>query len=258
MQLNNTKAEQAGLMARLRLQPSDADARLQLFRYSVIDGNWARAANQLDVASDLDPSLAHTAMVYRHNINCELARHAVMTGKENPVVLGPPAAWTGYLAKAIQIDDPKDRATLVYAALESANSVPGTVNGEPFEWLADADNSFGPLLEMFIDGNYYWVPFDVIEHIEIPMPEDMLDLAWCSCEITLTNGGTRNAFIPTRYPGTEATDNEDLKLARMTHWLPWAHELHAGAGQRMFVSDRDEYALLDCREVVFYHKEGHA
>ena len=44
-------------------------------------------------------------------------------------------------------------------ALEAAPVVAGKVNGQPFEWIADADSRLGPILEAMIDGRYYWVPF---------------------------------------------------------------------------------------------------
>uniref|UniRef100_UPI002FE1B4F0 type VI secretion system accessory protein TagJ n=1 Tax=Noviherbaspirillum sp. TaxID=1926288 RepID=UPI002FE1B4F0 len=60
-----------------------------------------------------------------------------------------------------------------------------------------------------------------------------------------------NSYIPTRYPGTVPDARDDLKLARLTEWLPWSGSLQQGAGQRMLASDRDDYALLDCRDIRF-------
>ncbi|WP_334190302.1 type VI secretion system accessory protein TagJ, partial [Noviherbaspirillum sp.] len=196
MRVTDTKAAQADLMARLRKSPGDVDARLHLFRFAVIDGNWDRASVQLDTAEQFDASLAHTAMVYRRNIACERTRHAVFSGATAPVFLGTPPRWVGYLVQALHETSDQPRAALASAAFDEAATVSGTINGEPFEWLADADNRLGPVLEAFVDGNYYWIPFEHIAGLSINPPEDLLDLAWCPCELTLRNGGICNSYIP--------------------------------------------------------------
>lgn len=251
MRVTDTKAAQSDLIARLRARPQDVDARLQLFRFTVIDGNWDRAGIQLDTAEQLDASVSHTAMVYRRNITCERDRHQVFSGAMTPVFLGTPPQWVGYLVQALQEAEPDRRAALASAAFDEASAISGTINGEPFEWLADEDNRLGPVLEAFVDGKYYWIPFEHITSLTIGVPDDLLDLAWCPAELTLTNGGVCNIYIPTRYPATHLGQRDDLKLARQTEWIPWSGELQQGLGQRMFVSDRDEYALLDCREIRF-------
>lgn len=250
MRVADTTAAQSDLIAKLRKRPDDIDSRMQLFRFCVIDGNWDRANNQLDVADKLDASLSHTAMVYRRNIACEQSRQRVFSGMEAPVFLGTPPHWVGYLVQALRASD--GAPALVQAAFEAAQCPGGTINGEPFAWLADADSRLGPVLEAFIDGKYYWIPFEHLARITIPAPEDLLDLAWCSSELTLANGGVCNGYIPTRYPSTDGVARDDLKLARLTEWLPWSGSMQIGLGQRMFVSNAGEYALLDCREIVFH------
>ncbi|HZW19946.1 type VI secretion system accessory protein TagJ [Noviherbaspirillum sp.] len=254
MHVADTRAAQSELIGQLRKRPDDVDARLQLFRYAVVDGNWDRALNQLDVAERLDAGLSHTALVYRRNIVCEGLRQRVFGGEGTPLFLGTPPPWIGYLVEALRAEDDETSAKLVQAALGAARCASGIIDGAPFAWLADADSRLGPVLEAFIDGKYYWVPFEHCSRIAIPAPEDLLDLAWCPAELTLTNGGTCNGYIPTRYPScaADATDTADaLKLARLTEWHPWSDSLQKGAGQRMFVSDAGDYALLDCREIRF-------
>lgn len=251
MNVADTRAAQSALIGQLRKRPDDVDARLQLFRYSVVDSNWERALNQLDVAETLDVSLSHTAMVYRRNIACEGLRQRVFGGEGTPLFLGAPPPWIGYLIEALRTPDDEASATLVQAALSAARCAGGSIDGTPFAWLADADSRLGPVLEAFIDGKYYWIPFEHLARITIHAPQDLLDLAWCPAELTLSNGGTCNGYVPTRYPSGDETVADDLKLARLTQWLPWSDSLQKGVGQRMFVSDAGEYALLDCREIRF-------
>ncbi|MNS47718.1 ImpE protein [compost metagenome] len=65
------------------------------------------------------------------------------------------------------------------------------------------------------------------------------------------NGGETLALIPTRYEGTEAQDDGELRLARKTEWRELRPEVWAGYGQRVLGSDAGEYALMDVREILF-------
>ena len=35
-----------------------------------------------------------------------------------------------------------------------------------FEWIADADDRLGPVLEAIVNGRYYWVPFERVRRIQ--------------------------------------------------------------------------------------------
>lgn len=251
MRMTQTKSAQSELMAALRKRPDDVDRRLQLFRYAVIDGNWERADQLLETAVRLDAALENPALAYRSIINAERMRANVFRGTEPPVFLGPPPSWAACLVRALQTHDDSAGAALAATALQEAPAVGGTINAEPFAWLADADSRLGPLLEAFIDGKYYWIPFEHLARISLEAPGDLLDLAWFPCELGLSNGGSCMGYIPARYPGSERTDRDDVKLARLTEWQPWSDTTQQGLGQRMFISDQGDYALLDCREILF-------
>jgi type VI secretion system protein ImpE len=252
MRVENTGAVRSDLMARLRQRPGDVDSRMQLFRVCVIDGQWQRALDQLAIASQLDGTVSDTTLLYQRNIACEAQRYRVFSGQDAPLFLGEPPAWVGYLVQALRSQEGQASAVLVHAALDAGTCPEGTINGEAFAWLADADSRLGPVLEAFIDGKYYWIPFVHLAAVSIDEPEDLLDLAWCPVTISLANGGTCHGFIPTRYCASYQTASDDIKLARLTQWMPWADDLQTGEGQRMLVTDQAEYALLDCREITFH------
>jgi type VI secretion system protein ImpE len=65
------------------------------------------------------------------------------------------------------------------------------------------------------------------------------------------NGGETLALIPTRYEGTEQSEDGELRLARKTEWRELRPEVWAGCGQRVLGSDAGEYALMDVREILF-------
>jgi type VI secretion system protein ImpE len=141
-------------------------------------------------------------------------------------------------------------------AFERAPAIPGTVNEQPFEWIADADPRLGPILEVIVNGAYYWAPFVNIREIRIEVPADLRDVVWTPAEFTWTNGGTAAGLIPTRYPGSERSDQGAILLSRRTEWIERGPGLHEGLGQRLLITDEAEYALLDVRRITLDNREG--
>ena len=240
-------------VAGVRAAPTDASARMKLFRLFVATGQWERASTQLDAASDLNTELGFTAMVYKQALACERFRGDVFTGRRTPVIAGEPPQWLALMFEALRADAAVEGsgAALRSQALEEAQAAPGRLNGEAFEWIADADSRLGPVIECYIDGKYYWVPFDRIERIELPQPEDLLDLAWMSGEITFTSGGNKHVLLPVRYPGSERSDEDDVVMARRTVWVGDDERGWRGLGQRVWTTDVTELGLLDVRSVEF-------
>jgi type VI secretion system protein ImpE len=141
-------------------------------------------------------------------------------------------------------------------AFEAAPVVAGTLNGTEFEWVADADSRIGPFLEAIINGRYYWVPFHQISEIRCDEPEDLRDFVWAPAQFFLPNGGQTVGFIPTRYTGSETADDDLIRLARKTEWDELAEGVYAGLGQRMLVTDRDEYPLLEVRNLALANADS--
>jgi len=135
-------------------------------------------------------------------------------------------------------------------AFEEAPAVSGTADGQAFEWIADADMRLGPVLELVMNGNYYWVPFDAIKKLNFEEPSDLRDRVWTPVQITWANGGEVVGFIPTRYPGS-AEASDEIKLSKVTEWTDIGEETFIGSGQRLLATDEGDIALMDLREVVF-------
>ena len=59
------------------------------------------------------------------------------------------------------------------------------------------------MLEVILEGRYFWVPFNCIQQIRIEEPADLRDMVWTPSQFTWSNGGTAVGLIPTRYSGSE-------------------------------------------------------
>lgn len=236
--------------AAVKSRPADASVRMQLFRLLAVTGAWSRAENQLDVAGNLDKSLALTVLAYRHALNCEQFRREVFAGTRAPLFLGEPDRGSALLAQSLAMDAASAQ-NLRTEAIDSIPTCAGTINDEAFDWLSDADSRLGPTLEIYLDGKYYWVPFTRVLTLKVNEPSDVLDLVWSGAELTLRGGVPQAVLLPTRYPGTELADDDALRLARRTDWINLNDEQYRGLGQRMFASNQSEVALLDTRLIQF-------
>jgi type VI secretion system protein ImpE len=244
------------LQQQVRSHAADPRLRIFLFQLLCVLGQWQRALNQLQVCGELDAGTLEMVNTYREALQCEAVREAVFAGRTTPIAFGLPQAWVALLAEALQADargDAAAAARLRTQALEDAPPTAGTLNGAPFEWIADADSRLGPVLEAVINGRYCWVPYAALARVTFEAPADLRDLVWTPAQFEFANGGTTVALVPTRYPGAAdgagATDAA-LLMARRTEWLETAPQQFRGLGQRVLATSSSDVGLLDARELV--------
>ncbi len=244
------------LQQQVRDKPGDAKLRVFLFQLLAVLGQWDRAMAQLDVCGQLDHGTLAMVQTYREAIKCETLRNAVFAGKNTPVVFGQPAEWVALLVQALAHDaqgHARQAQQLRAQAFEQAPTTAGTLNGEAFDWIADADSRLGPVLEAVLNGRYTWIPFDALSAIKLEAPEDLRDMVWTPAQLTFANGGESVALVPTCYPGTREQADGKLKLARATEWLEIGPDQYAGLGQRIVSTSSAELGVLEVRDIVLTH-----
>jgi type VI secretion system protein ImpE len=69
---------------------------------------------------------------------------------------------------------------------------------------------------------------------------------------TWSNEGQVVGLIPTRYPGSEASSDSAIRLARKTEWSEPIEGTMLGLGQRLLATDECDYPLMDMRQVEFH------
>jgi type VI secretion system protein ImpE len=241
------------LQADIRQNAADVKRRIFLAQLLMVLGQWERAMTQLNVIGEMDGAALPMTRAYRACIECELLRSKVFRGERSPLIFGDPDSWMALLVSALSFDakgQHQEAARVRAQAMEDAPSSSGTLNGEPFEWIADSDSRLGPIFEVLINGAYYWVPAHRVLKITIDRPSDARDLVWVPAQFTWINQGEAVGFMPTRYPGSEAIEDDLIRLARKTEWLELAEQQYRGIGQRLLATDANECGLLDVREIV--------
>ena len=256
----------------VRREPAVAKHRVYMFQLACVLGDWDRALTQLNVARDMSPECLSLAQTYQELIQCEAVRRDVFAGRRLPLVFGEPEEWIARILESIKLGGagrhveardlrnqaldeaaPTSGFAVVRSADDAATPAASTDDepGERFEWIADADSRIGPMLEAVVNGRYYWIPFARIRRVDFEKPVDLRDVVWLPTHYEWTNGGEAVGFTPSRYPDSEASSDDLLRLARRTEWREAAPEVFHGLGQRVFATDAAEHALFELRRLRF-------
>ncbi|MEM7440308.1 MAG: type VI secretion system accessory protein TagJ [Pseudomonadota bacterium] len=252
LKAGNLDETYAALTAEVRKKPADAKLRVFLFQFLCIRGEWDRALTQLKVCGEMDPSTLPMVQSYREAIGCELVREKVFAGETAPLIFGEPAEWVALMVQAVQAlaqGNPEAAAEVRAKAFEDAPAISGSVDGKDFDWIADADMRLGPILEVIVNGKYYWAPFASMSALMFEEPTDLRDRVWTPVEITTANGGQVVGFVPTRYPGAPQTGRPSIMLASETDWQDAGGETFVGLGQRLLTTPDADLPIMDTRLV---------
>jgi len=250
LKAGNLDAALEALQDAVRARASDPKLRIFLFQLLAVRGDWKRAITQLKVCAELDPLATTMAQTYREGIICEVYREKVFAGEKAPLIFGEPDQWVALLIEALKLlaaGQPGAAAELRARAFDMAPATGGEINGERFDWIADADMRLGPVLEVVVNGRYFWMPFAAIGTLVSEPPVDLRDTVWTPATITLHSGSDLAALIPTRYAGTVPGGSDAEKLARTTNWRDVGADTFTGTGQRLLTTAAGDTALMDLR-----------
>ena len=207
----------------LRRDPTDAQRRAFLFELLSFAGNHDRAERQLDVLGTTSTEAGIGALTYKAALQADRLRNEMFTSGALPS--GPAPA-----------------------------AVSGTLNGQPFTSLEDADPRVGARLEVFAGGQYLWLPFEHVASLRMERPARLRDLLWAPAKL-LTGPGFRGVelgevLLPVLTPLAARHADPLVRLGRVTVWEELPDGRPAPAGQRLLLVDGEEVPLLDLRELV--------
>lgn len=234
----------------LRRSPDDVQLRQFFWQLLAVFGEWDKAEQQLRTLAMAEPKAMMMGGVYNQVLGAMKTRAAVIAGTTRGTSLVGSEPWVEALLDALQVSGQGggNAAELSEAALADAPATAGTMDGEAFAWIADADLRFGPMLEAVIGEHYGFVPFAACKRLKVSEPVDLRDTVWLPVEIETRSGQTSMAFVPVLYPGTERTGDNELMLARRTDWVE-QDGVEVGLGQRLLSTDGPENGILALRDI---------
>jgi type VI secretion system protein ImpE len=245
-------AEIADIQQKIRSEPTDPKWRMGLFQRFCQAGRWEKALEQLEAYARMSPEGEAFAYAYRIALEQELVRESVFRGETDPVLPDGADDWLRVLASTLkqQASGTLSANELRAQAFELAPASPGALDDKPFEWIADADSRLGPVCEAIVDGQYQWIPYNVIESLRIAKPANACDLVWVPAGIKLWKGESKPALIPVRYPVSNGEIDAHWRSA-LTTWEEQETDTWIGHGVRILATDNQEKSLLDVRRIDF-------
>lgn len=243
----------------VRLQPSDDKLRVHLFQLESQAGRWGKAREQLQVAAELNTNHQLLAQAYGFTLQAEAIRSDVFKGERVPTILGPQRAWLDYLLRGLKEASQGHSlaATELRAqAFDMAPAISGHLDGTPFEWIADADSRLGPVLEVYSQGDYCWLPFESIVEMKVEAPVDLRDLVWLPTQLKLEGEGYRAVMLPVRYPLCAEHNLKEHLQSRLSSWTACSDDDWIGHGVRVLTTDVKEVSILDVRHIRLDHKRA--
>jgi type VI secretion system protein ImpE len=246
----------AELNQAVKSHPTDNAQRIFLFELLCLQGDLERAVKQLDVLAtqSTDPGVALAVQGYQGLLTAESARRAVIEGDQLPkFILAPPAHVERYvvLLKKLKTGTADEVGALLDEAEEATPPIAGERGGRPFAAFRDADDRFAAVLEVFFGGEYLWVPLEQVRQLDVAAPAKLRDTIWIRAKLQVEGQPTGDVFLPAAYPGSHSDQNAMVRLGRITEWTALHERMVVGRGQRVFLVDDDEVALLELGSVTF-------
>lgn len=213
----------ASLNAGVRQAPGDVRQRTFLFELLCFAGELERAQKQLTALLQSDPEASMGVMSYQQVVRCEAGRNEMFD--------------TGAL--------PTD--------LPVARPVRGRLNGQPFELLEDGDPRIGARLELFVGGQYQWIPFERLSSVVMEPPRRARDLLWITANVVggdaLDGADFGETLVPAIAPLSHRHSDDLVRLGRVTEWNELDDGTEVPVGQKMLLVDGEDFPILEVREL---------
>ena len=211
----------------LRDRPMDAKRRTFLFELLCFAGEHSRAEKHLNLLADANADAGVGALIYRSALVAERKRQAFFESKQYES-----------------------------AARAEVKPRPGKLNGGPFQTIEDADPRIGPRLEVFIAGEYVWLPFEHLGSLKMEAPRLLRDLLWSAAVVmagpALKGQDFGEVLLPVLYPSSWQHANDQVKLGRETDWVDSADGDPIAFGQKLLILDgKDAVPFLEVRTLQF-------
>jgi type VI secretion system protein ImpE len=221
---SNVREAQSALCRHLRQNPADIAQRSFLFELLCFAGEYERAEKQLSVLAGGSREAEAGAVLYYSALHAEKVRHEAFQKHE------PPGTC-------------------------ATGSLPGRLNGAPFNSIVDADPEIGARLEVYAAGAYLRIPFQHIASIQIEAPRRLRDTLWAPAFVLAGPGfsgaGIGEVLLPAVYPFSWKSDDQSIWLGRTTAWAADDEGNDFPIGQKTLIVDGEEVPLLEIRSLEF-------
>jgi len=149
------------------------------------------------------------------------------------------AAQRGNTTRALQCCDASDSTT---------PEVRGLLDGREFLGIRDSDDRFASVLEVLIDRDYAWIPFEQLRVVRLHPAEGVLDMAFRRATMDLIDGSSHRIHLPLRSPDSAAAGDE-FALAQAVDWESVIDGFVLAVGAKVLNVGEEEVVLGECRMI---------
>lgn len=242
------------LVEQLKASPGNAQARTLLFQILIVNGEWEKALNHIEMLATQSNEPVASIEVYRNLIAAEKERLDVFQLKKIPSFLPEtPSYWEDYLEALKLISAEKSDAAIekIKSIDHQRPVVTGKLNKTPFTGFFDTDSTLSCFIEAIEYERYLWIPIESIRELVISAPETFMDLIWAKGRITTWGGLTMGCFFPAIYPNSFSSKDERIKMGLMTDWKPLCGRFTRAYGRHVFQVGDEDYELFQLGDVTF-------
>lgn len=246
-------------LASVKSSPNDARARTFLFELSCFTGDWERAERQLDVIGHQDANAMIGSLIYRQCIEAERKRARFFSESLKPEFLATPPGYVYGLLTAnnrLREGNAAEAREILDKTEEQRPAFSCRINSREISDFRDYNDLTSCVLEAIIQDSYVWIPLEQITKIKLGELKSLRDLFWIQAEVETENGMNGEMFLPALYANSWKSDNDQIRLGRMTDWRDAGNEIFVGEGMKMFWADGEDVPVLELKEIEFVRTES--
>ncbi len=242
----------------VKAKPTDIKARTFLFELSCFSGDWERAEKQLEVIGQQDINAMIGSEIFKQNFTAERDRISAFTeGLIPECLLQPPNYVEGILEAMTYV-----RENELAKARETLDQVEETrpvfackINGEDSGDFRDYNDFTMCVFEAIVKGSYTWLPFEQIESVKFEPAVSLRDVYWRQADVEMINGTQGEMFLPALYAESFKSENNEIRLGKVTDWRDMGEEIFAGEGLRLFQHEGGYLPMTDLKTIEFIREE---
>ena len=241
----------------VKSKPTDMTARTFLFELLIFAGEFERAEKQLDVLGQQDVNAMIGTQIYRQCIAAERVRQKVFTADAVPQFITAQPAYIGLVLDALRALRNDNAAEAREKLDQSENDRPanaGKINGTgDFQDFRDYNDLTAGVLEVFLKGEYVWLPLENVKKIKIDKPQSLRDMCWTQATIESIDGTNGEVHLPALYVNSFKSGDNEIRLGKATDWNDAGEDIFIGAGTRLFWMDGQAQPMAEIETLEFNH-----
>jgi type VI secretion system protein ImpE len=228
-------------------RPHDAAARLLLAELHLFAGGIAEARHQIDAIPAADAEARDYLDAYRRLLDAEARRQRLFNDAEPLFLLPPPEhiSWRLEALEHIRRGETKEAVDAIDEADARCPMVSGHIDGREFHGVRDGDDLFGPFLEVLLEDQYLWLPFEQISRLRLGEATCLRDLYFVPSRLRTVSGDEWDVHLPALYPGTHLSSDDEMRVGQATDWTAEDGGPTRGIGLRVLTFGEEELTLMD-------------